>query len=136
MEPQNKLSGFGRRYFSRPPLRSYHFWVSTIFVLLVASEAAFYTVRFRSLLNSEAGASMILPVVVILLIWFKVLRSHQRVYAVYRNLNAAQLLQEGALETVLDNLAYLSYAGFCLALFAVGSVYIALAWSLAAATHQ
>jgi hypothetical protein len=136
MERHGKRSSFGRRYFSRPPLRSYHFWVSTLFVLVVASEAVFFTVSLRAHLDSEASASMILPAVVMSVLWFKLLRSNQNVYEAYRDAPAAMVDQHPAAETVLDNLAYLSYAGFGLALFALGSVYVALAWGIAACTHR
>jgi hypothetical protein len=136
MNSQHKLGGFGRRYFSRPPLRSYHFGVSTIFVLVVASQAAFYLVHFRLLFVGEAGAYVILSVVVILFIWFKILRSHQSVYDAYRGAGEERLTQDPVADTLLDNLAYLSYAGFGLALFAVGSVYTALAWVLAVSKHR
>ena len=79
---------------------------------------------------------MILPVVVMTVLWFKLLRSHQSVYEAYRDVSATQTDPDPAVETILDNLAYLSYAGFGLALFALGSVYVALAWSISAATHR
>jgi hypothetical protein len=114
MERHSK-SSLGRRYFSRALLRSYHFWVSTLFLMLVASEAVFFTVRFRSHLDSEARLLMMLPVVVMTVLWFKLLRSHQSVHAAYGDDLAAHMDQDPTVENILENLAYLSYAGFALA---------------------
>ena len=132
MERNGRFS-LGRRYFSGAPLRSYHFWVNTFFLMLVAWEAVLFTMRFRSLLGSAASASMILPVVAMAVLWFKLLRSHQSVHDTYGDSLASHMDQDPAVENILDNLAYLSGSGFTLALSAVGSVYIALGWGIAAA---
>src|SRR4029077_4544182 len=127
MERNGRFS-LGRHYFSRAPLRSYHFWVNTLFLMFLAWEAILFTMRFRSLLGSEVSASMILPVVAMTVLWFKLLRSHQSVRDAYDDSLASHIDHDPAVVNILDNLAFSSGSGFTLALFAVGSVYIALAW--------
>lgn len=129
----DRQSSLGRRYFSRPPLRSYYFWVSTISVFIVISEAVFFVVRLRMRLNGEALSLMIFSVAVLVVLWSRLLISHRAVHKVYCEVLAARLDQDDpSLATVLDTLAYLSYAGLGLALLALSSVYMALVWSVSA----
>jgi len=128
--------GAGRLHFSRPPMQSYRFWVETLFLLMVASEALFFMVFFRSRLSGEAIAYMIFPLAALALLWLGVLRAHQAVYEAYDSeWNTPENVGEKdpRVETLLDNLAYLSYAGFTFASVAVAFVYVALAQSIAIA---
>ena len=68
---QKETSTFGLRYFSRSPLQSYHFWLNTIFLAMVTSEAAYYVTRFRTVLGTEAAAFMAFPVLVVAVLWFR-----------------------------------------------------------------
>ena len=133
-------SQFGRRYFSRSPWNSYHFWVTTFFFLLVASLGLYYAIRFSERLNVEATLMIIFPSVVMAVVWFRVWKTHRDVYDAFRDSPDGQGrgsdVNDARVNVLLDNLAYISYAGFALALFAVGSTYVALAQSIGAVSSH
>jgi hypothetical protein len=120
------MSSFGYRYFSRPPLRSHHFWVNTLFLVLVASQAIYCALHAGSRRDVEAITTVVFPIVVLVLLWFKVLQLHRRLYKSHGDYLVAPREGSPTVGILLDNLAYLSYAGFGLALFATGSAYIAI----------
>lgn len=141
MSQFNSSRRFGRRYFSRSPWSSYHFWVTTFFFLLVASLGLYYAIRFSERLNVETTLMIVFPSVVMAVLWFRIWTAHRDVYDALRNSSDGQVggSSEGNDTTVnvlLDNLAYMSYAGFALGLFAVGSTYVAMAQSIAVASNH
>lgn len=131
---------FGRRYFSRSPWSSYHFWVTTFFFLLVASLGLYYAIRFSERLNTEATLMIVFPSVVMAVVWFRVWKAHRDVYDAFRDSSDGQggssEANDARVNVLLNNLAYMSYAGFALALFAVGSTYVALAQSAGAVSSH
>lgn len=133
MQGDRKFGGLGRRYFSHAPLRSYHFWLSTLLFLIVTFEAGYYSFRFAPRLNGEAVASMIFPALVAAVLWARVLITHRDIYRTYHDRG---LTEDAGTEKLLDNLAYLLYAGFGLAMFALGSLYMAAATAITAATRR
>jgi hypothetical protein len=123
----------GRHQFSRPPIRSYHFWVETLFLLMVAGIAAFLAVFFRLQLSATTIICMGLPILMLAVLWFGVLQVHQIVYAVYGSKWNFQKSESGDGERVdmlLDKLAYLSYTGFNYAASSVALAYGALVPSI------
>jgi len=111
-----------RHQFSRPPIRSHHFWAETLFLLLAAATAVFLAAVFRSRLSGQIILTMGFPFVMLTILWFGVLRVHQAVHALYRDkLNSPEngSQDEVRMNIVLDKLAFLSYAGFAYAATAV-----------------
>src|SRR5437867_8664631 len=113
----NSHPGYGRRYFSRSPWSSYHFWVTTFFLLLVASMGSYYAIRFSERLNTEATLMTFFPSVVMAVLWFRVWKAHRDVHDAFRDPSGGQ--HDGGVEgddlrvnVLLDNLAYMAYAGF------------------------
>jgi hypothetical protein len=119
-------STFGLRYFSRSPLQSYHFWLNTIFLAMVASEAAYYVTCYCTVLGTEAAASMAFPVLVVAALWFRVLLTHRKVHNAFFDSQDPETMRNRWGTEVLYDLAYLCYAGLGLALFAIGSLYASL----------
>lgn len=133
--------GYGRRYFSRSPWSSYHFWVSTFFLLLVASIGLYFAMRFSERLNAEATMTIFFPTVVMTVLWFRVWKAHRDVYTAFCESSSgprdrAADGEDLRVNVLFDNLAYMSYAGFALALFAVGSAYLAIGQGIAAVTNR
>ena len=122
---RNRRDGLGCLYFSCTPLRSFHFWVNTLLLILIAWTAVFFRARFGSYLNAKASASMMVPVVVMAVLWFRLLRLHPSVRKEYADSLASDADQD-TVEYLIDSLAYISYPAFTLALTAVASVYFAL----------
>jgi hypothetical protein len=119
----------GRQQFSQPPIRSYYFWVETLFLLMVAAMALFLTAFFRSQLNGQMILTMCFPFVMLTMLWFGVLGVHQAVHEAYRGkwgLQADESENDLRSDMLLDKLAYLSYAGFGYAATAVALAYGAL----------
>src|SRR6266496_4434032 len=83
MQRDDTYAGIGRRYFSRPPSRSYHFGVITLLLLIVVCEALYYVVRLGSSLDGEARLSMIFPSVVGIMLWIRVWVVHREMYQAY-----------------------------------------------------
>jgi hypothetical protein len=137
MQGGRNYGGLGRRYFSRAPLHSHHFWLSTLLFLIVIFEAGYYSLRFASRMDSEALASMIFPALVAAVLWVRVLIAHRDVYRTYHSGGNTQGIPEDPrTEKLLNNLAYLLYAGFGLAMFALGSLYVAAAKAITEAAHR
>lgn len=81
------------------------------------------------------------PSVVMVVLWFRVWKAHRDVYDAFRDSSSGEGggSSDGSdvrLNALLDNLAYMSYAGFALALFAVGSAYAAIAQGIAAVSNH
>lgn len=134
MQRDRSHSTLGRRYFSHGPLRSYHFWVSTALFVIVVFETAYYTTKLASRLDAEGILSMTFPAVVAAVLWLRVLMAHKDVYRACRlDTNDDWLAEDPRAEKILNSLAYMLYAGFALAMFMVGCLYVAAARVMAAA---
>ncbi len=116
----------GGHQFSRPAIRSYYLWVEALFLPMIASEAVFLTAFFRLRLNGQMLLSMSLPVVILTVLWFGILRVHQAVHEAYRGRWDSQKSDDPQVDMLLDKLAFLSYAGFSYAATAVVLAYGAL----------
>lgn len=119
----------GRQQFSQPPIRSYYFWVETLFLLMVAAVALFLTAFFRSQFNGQMILTMSFPFVILTILWFGILHIHQEIHEAYRSKWDSQqndIEQSSQADILLDRLAYLSYAGFAYAATAVILAYGAL----------
>ena len=100
-------------------------------------EAGYYSLRFAPRLDGEALASMVFPALVAAVLWARVLIAHRDVYRTYHPGGDAQGISEDPRgEKLLNNLAYLLYAGFGLAMFALGSLYVAAAKAITEAAHR
>jgi hypothetical protein len=134
---RDSFGGLGRRYFSHSPLHSYHFWVVTVLLLIVLFEAAFYTSHLSSVLGPEAMLAFVFPAIVGLVLWFRVLVAHRQVFDVYRsNRGPADTSGAAMTDTLLNNVAYMLYAGFALSMFALGCLYAAAAQAITAAMNR
>lgn len=100
----------------------------------------YYAIRFSERLNVEATMMIVFPSVVMAVVWFRVWKAHRDVYDAFRDSSDGQGGgsdgNDARVNVLLDNLAYMSYAGFALALFAVGSTYVALAQSIGAVSSH
>jgi len=112
----------GRHQFSRPPIRSCHFWVETLFLLVVALMAVFLTLFFRAGLSGQLIFNMSMPLVILTILWFGVLRVHQVVHEAYRDKWDSQD-DDFRAGILLDKLSFLSYARFNYAATAVMLAY-------------
>lgn len=124
--------------FSQPPIRSYHFWAETLFLLMVASEAVFLAVFCRLRLCWHNIFIMGAPVVLLAILWFWILQAHQAVHDAYergRDIREKKDNSEEGWRTnvLLGGLAKLSYFGFAAAATAVAMAYLAFLPSLLAA---
>jgi hypothetical protein len=128
----------GRHQFSRPAIRCPYLWVEILFLLMVGSEAVFLTAFFRLRLGGQLILSLSLPVVMLSLLWFGILRVHQAVRETYGSKWDSQKNEpEGDPQAnmLLDKLAFLSYAGFNYAVAAVMLAYGAFVPSIALSHH-
>jgi len=137
MQGDKNYGGLGRRYFSRPPFQSYHFGLSTLLLFIVIFEAVYYSIRFAPHLNGETLASMAFPALVATVLWARVLIAHRDVNRTYHpNEGALEVAGNQTTEKLLNSLAYILYAGFGLAMFALGSLYVASARAIAEASRR
>jgi len=102
---------------------------------MIVCEALYYLLRFGSRLGIDAIASISFPVLVVAGVWFRVLIAHQSLYDAYYDAGGKEN-RDPIPEKVLNNLAYLAYAGLGLALFAVGSLYVGLAKAVEAVARR
>jgi hypothetical protein len=118
----------GRHQFSRPAIRSYYLWVEMLFLLMVGSEAMFLTAFFGLHPSGQTILIMSLPLVMLTVLWFGILRVHQAVHEAYRGKLDKEEESENDPQVgmLLDKLAFLSYAGFNYAVTAVVFGYGAL----------
>ena len=94
---------------------------------MIVCEAFYYIKRFGSILTREAEFWMILPLAALILLWLKVRRMHQDTFEAHLDhANSGEVGYRS--DELLDDLAYMSYAGLSLAMFAVGCAYLALAY--------
>lgn len=119
----------GRHQFSQEPRRSYHFWVGTMFLLIVLGEAVFLLLFFRSTLNAQTVLYVGLSFALLVVLWLGILRTHQMVHEAYGstlNSTPKESTEDPRTDLLLDKLAYVSYAGFNYAAVAVAFAYVAL----------
>jgi hypothetical protein len=102
--------------------------------MFVACIGFYYTMRFQTELGAEATLSMIFPVVVVAFLWFRVWKAHHDVSQVYKSsegINEETNNEDPRIEVLINNLGYMLYGGFALALFALGSAYVAIGQGVA-----
>jgi hypothetical protein len=124
----------GRHQFSRPAIQSYYLWVEILFLLMVGFEAVFLTAFFRLRLDGQMILIMSLPVVMLTVLWFGILRVHQAVHEAYGgklDFRKHESEDDPQVDMLLDKIAYLSYAGFNYAVTAMVFGYGALVPSVA-----
>jgi hypothetical protein len=116
----------GRHQFSRELTSSYHFWVETMFLVMVLAEAIFLILFFRPTLNAETVLCTAMPLALLAVLWFGILRVHRRVHDAFASDAIKGSTGDSRVDTLLDQLAYLSYSGFNTAAVAVAFAYVAL----------
>ena len=125
-----------RYLFSRPAIAAYYLWVELLFVVMVASEAVFLTTFFRLSLSGQGTLIASLPVIMLMILWFGILRAHQAIHQKYRDKwapNKGESEDDPRVDMLLDKIAFLSYTGFIYAVTAVLFAYAALVPSIAVA---
>jgi hypothetical protein len=129
-----------RNYFSRPPWRSYRFLVNTCFLLMVTMIPIYIILHFGLSPNIWAVLSIFTPVIAVIVLWLRVWKAHRDVYQVVSSTSAGERNDNADTDArtmvPLDALAYMLYAGFGLALFAVGTSFLALAEFIGASLNR
>src|SRR3979411_215870 len=94
--------GLNRSFFSRPPSRSYYFWVTTWVAAMPVAYAPFIVVRFNEKLSAFAVAWLASGIVCLFVVWLRVLWTHKRLYELYRDGMTAELTDGSSLDIVLS----------------------------------
>lgn len=126
-----KTADFGRRYFSRPPQRSLHWWLYTIWLLLVLSIALVFGKRLYARLNPDGLWWLCLSVVTPIVMWLQAWKSHSRLYRINLEAPNSDLVDRTRLDAALAQAAYLENTGLAVALFVLMSALVGLAKILA-----
>jgi hypothetical protein len=111
--------GFGRRYFSKPPYKSFYFLVFTIYLLAVLSMAVLVGARFYDRLG-HAGVGgglwwMCLSVAAPIVLWVRAWQSHMKLYEMCAENDDSG--DQTRVDTILTHAAYLENTGLGITLF-------------------
>lgn len=120
---------FGHRYFSRPPHKSFYFWLPTIWLIVVLGMALLFGKHYYGELGAGVGGGlwwMCLSVVAPIILWLRAWRSHARLYEISLKSRTSELGHETQLDIVLTQAAYLESAGLYVALLVLQSALIGL----------
>lgn len=97
-------TNFGRLYFSKPPYKSFFFWMCTVYLLVVISMAVLFGARFYGRLGpSGVGGGlwwMCLSVAAPIILWVRAWQSHVKLYEMCVRHDGSGL-EDQMLDTVL-----------------------------------
>jgi hypothetical protein len=146
---QDRMQVRRLKYFSRPPWRSYYFLVNTYLLLVVTFFPIQIIMDFRLVrlfpiqiirhsqlsLNSSVFW-LFTPIVTLIVLWGRVWKAHSDVYQAIHSTSLEGRAEDARIAIPLDALAYMLYAGFGLALSAVGLTYVTMAHFARASLHR
>ncbi len=119
---------FGRRYFSKPPHKSFYFWSQTIWLLVVLSMALVFGKHFYGRLGPGGVGGglwwMCLAVAAPIILWLRAWQSHAKLHEMNLKSRGSDLEDQTSLDAVLTQAAYLENTGLGIALFALMSALI------------
>ena len=121
-------STLGRKVFSQGPLKSLHFWLGSLFLVVASCPAAWIVVRHGDRVSTEAFQWLLLGIVAVWLFWIRVWMAHARLHKYMTRVSSAG----NDTDFVLEQAAQLAYIGLTLVGFATLGFLIAL-WRLAGA---
>ena len=121
---------FGRRYFSKPPQKSFYFWMATIYLVVVLSMALLLGERFYGRPGSSGVGGglwwMCLSVAAPIILWIRAWQSHAKLHEMSMRNNGSDLEDRVRFDMVLTEAAYLENTGLGIALFVLMSALLGL----------
>lgn|SRR5215469_1288457 len=146
---QDRMQVRRLKYFSRPPWRSYYFFVNTYLLLVVTFFPIQIIMDYRLVrlfpiqiirhsqpsLNSSVFW-LFMPIVTLVVLWVRVWKAHSDVYQAIHSTSIEGRAEDARIAVPLDALAYMLYGGFGLALAAVGLTYVTMAHFARASLHR
>jgi hypothetical protein len=115
---------FGRNYFSKPPQKSFYFWSTTIWLLVVLSMALVFGRHFYGRLSTDGLWWLCLSVAAPIILWLRAWQSHAKLSEMSLKSRGSNMEDQARLDAVLTEAAYLENTGLGIALFVLTTALI------------
>lgn len=115
----------GRRVFSRKPSRSLHFWLGSLFLIVVSLPAILIIMRHGYRISSESFQWLLLGIAAVWLFWIRAWIAHARLHTyvtrIGSNADGIDFVLEQAFQLVYIGLTLMGFAtlGFLIVLWRV-----------------